>query len=499
MKKGLGFLKLALFRGGKDVLLKYRLATLGTIAAAFAVMAPVLVGSVGVALDLGQSYHIRARLCGALDVATISGAATYVEEDDVVERVEQFININYPSGAIGKVLSVDVEAAGEDVVARATARYKTSFMRVLGVPEMNISCKTVVHRDVRGLEVALVLDVTGSMQGQSIKSLRTATNNFIEILYDRSSDPDFVKIGLVPYSVAVNVGEIAPSIIDDLPQYRGADVEYHYVDDEDDLDADVHWHGCVMARDYPHDTYDDDMDEGGAWEPYWAPATPADGDDNDWDVDSGGSLNVGQSQCNNRRTPNLGCPEFNPIVPLTTNKEYLLKSAANLQYWCRGGTLGNVGMSWGYRLLSPAEPFTEGASYDNERWQKVVVMMTDGENQFWKKPETDGYKDSDFSPYGYYLDGTGPLGDPQSPLGDNKNEGKQIVQDRFVETCEDMKANGIKVYTIVFGTKLSGDIKDDFESCASKPSNYFYAPEQDDLIEAFERISKELSIIYVSG
>lgn len=475
----------------------YAVGISGTIAAAFAIMAPVVIASAGMALDMGQSYHIRERLCGALDAAAISGAATFTEEDDIVQRVEEFINVNYPDTDIGKVVNLNVSAVDDEVVADAVARYDTMFMHIVGVPEMNIHCQTVVHRDVRGLEVALVLDVTGSMQGQSIQSLRTASNNFIEILYDRSSDPDFVKVAIVPYSVTVNVGEIAPTLVDDMPQYRGSDVAYRYIDDEDDLNSDVEWHGCLMARDYPGDTLDYDVSEEGYWEPYWAPATPHDWDDNDWDPDLGGSMNVAQSQCNNRRTPNLGCPEFNPIVPLTNDKDKLLEAAADLEYWCRGGTLGNVGMSWGYRVLSPGEPFTEGASYDNERWQKVVVMMTDGENQFWRKGGLDSYKDSDFSPYGYYLNSSGYLGGPQSPLGDNKNEGRMIAQDRFIETCEDMKANGIKVYTVVFGKKLSSDMKDDFESCASKPSNYFFAPEQDDLVDAFERISKELSIIYI--
>ncbi len=68
-----------------------------------------------------------------------------------------------------------------------------------------------------------------------------------------------------------------------------------------------------------------------------------------------------------------------------------------------GPTLIAEGVAWGYRVLSPTEPFTkvEGtgsipadtiATYGHPRWRKIMVLMTDGDN--------------DLSPGSYAVNGT---------------------------------------------------------------------------------------------
>lgn len=497
-----------------NVLKKYHRHIAANIAVAFAIMAPMIMASAGLAVDMAQTHYVRERACGALDTATISGAATFTKAADIENRIIEVFNSNYPESKIGKTSNITVSVSEDKVEATVDAQYNTAFMHIVGVDKMDMTCRTVIRRDVRGLEVALVLDVTGSMSGSNISSLRTASKNFINIIYDRASDDEFVRIGLVPYGVAVNVGEIAPEIVNyNYPQYRGADVPYVYLDDDNDLTDNVEWHGCVMARDYPGDTLDV-YDPGSAdpaegyWEPYWAPSTPFDHKDNHWDQDqvgndgAAGKIVSKQSKCNDRRTPNLGCPEFNPIVPLTSSKSALIDAAEELEYWCRGGTLGHLGMAWGARVLSPSFLYqgyngVEISNYDDERWQKVIIMMTDGENQFWGKNTTHNGKDSDFSPYGYYADATHPFG-PASPLGNSTNDGRDITQERFLETCDDLKEDGVQIYTIVFGKgSNSSKVKQDFATCASRPENYYLAPDGDDLVDAFETISKELSIIHI--
>jgi len=62
---------------------------------------------------------------------------------------------------------------------------------------------------VNKLEVAMVLDNTGSMAGTKLSTLKTAASNFVDTLSSaaaRSADPDAVKIGLVPFSMTVKVG-----------------------------------------------------------------------------------------------------------------------------------------------------------------------------------------------------------------------------------------------------------------------------------------------------
>lgn len=76
------------------------------------------------------------------------------------------------------------------------------------------------------------------------------------------------------------------------------------------------------------------------------------------------------SDRNNGRGPNLGCgPE---ILPLTASKTLVDAAVGNMGAWHRGGTTGNLGLSWGWRTLSPgwrglwggATPATLPLDYD---------------------------------------------------------------------------------------------------------------------------------------
>jgi hypothetical protein len=65
-----------------------------------------------------------------------------------------------------------------------------------------------------------------------------------------------------------------------------------------------------------------------------------------------------------------------------------------------GNTHINVGLQWGWHVLSPNLPFGDGVAYDDNDWNKVVVLMTDGNNQ---NTDTASYDEnrSVYSGYGY--------------------------------------------------------------------------------------------------
>ncbi len=479
----------------------YRYCIAGSMAAAFALFLPVMMGAVGMAVDVGESNHVQQRLCRALDASALAGASAGTDEVEIIDFVTKFFNKNYPEDVIGVASDLTVTVTDDEVIARASADYNTRFMRVIGRDKITISCQTTVHRNVQGLEVVLVLDVTGSMGSSGITALRNASTTFINTLYDRASDEEFVYVGLVPYTATVNVGSIAPDIVDSLPTHAGADVEYAAWNDNNDpdvLDSDLEWRGCVRARDYPHDTFDNSSLVGGEWEPFWweSSADEAGGydSDNEWDTDtssfSADNMNVAQNQCNNRRTPNLGCPEYNPIVPLTNVRSDLLTEVGRLNFWCRGGTLGNLGMAWGYRVLSPGAPFTDGAAYDDPAWKKVAVIMTDGQNQLWKKGSVDGWT-SDFSAYGF-------LDDEHMGDGiDTRGEGLAEANERFLETCSAMRDQGITIYSIVFDYN-NDDVDAMFTACAGDADRFYEAPSDSQLVTVFETIAKELSILHIT-
>ena len=62
--------------------------------------------------------------------------------------------------------------------------------------------------------------------------------------------------------------------------------------------------------------------------------------------------------------------------------------------WSRGGTAGNEGLAWGWRVLSPRwrglwggnTPNTRPLDYKTANTDKVAVILTDGDNQVYDWP-----------------------------------------------------------------------------------------------------------------
>jgi hypothetical protein len=322
--------------------------------------------------------------------------------------------------------------------------------------------------------------------GGKITALRTAATNFVNIIYDRAEYDDQVKVALVPFVTSVNLGDEAASVTNNpytLPT-TNSNVNTAYAPYNGAYASNRLWRGCVLERPYPHDVQDSSIAAGGQWSPYrWRSSSSS---TNKWMTNGAtGSPTLatsGRSCDNTHRTPNLSCPQ--PIMPLNTNRTNLLNHVSSLDAVCggSGGTFGNVGMAWGIRVLSPDAPFTQGAPYTNEYWRKAIVMMTDGDNTFF----------TGSAAYGGYnkVDGTQTAGMSAS-----------VINTRMTEACNLAKQKGIIVYTITFpatGGSISTATQNLYRSCASDAGKYYNAPSSADLINAFEKISRELANLHIS-
>lgn len=464
---------------------QYILNTKGVIAVIFGILVPVIVSSVGISVDMAQAYLVKARLGNSLDAAALAGASSGSDNEAAIQDiVDAFMDANYPENRIGTVRTVDADLNGDELTVTATARLDTSFMKIFGFDYIDVDAVTIVQREVRGLEVVMVLDNTGSMtSNNNIQTLRTATRNFIEILFESVSDPEYVRVGLVPYASSVNVGPYGLGFDADdnaygddfvIPPENDVYASYYngmnpytvndYGIDEDDLEYDPsqkgQWHGCVEADDYPLDVEDHD----GPWTMYRHDYNGR----NDYKFNTyyNGTLGDGY---NALRGPNVSCPD-QPIVPLTSDEAFLNSAAQNMG--AAGNTLGNIGMAWGWRVISPQEPFSEGSDYDDEEWDKVVLIMTDGINTM----------SNIYSAYGRSNEHNIDAGD---------------LNDRLAEICTAMKEEEILVYAVTFDSGVNESTKDLYRNCASSPANYKDAPGQDELVDVFEQIARELSNLFI--
>ncbi|MBI1301678.1 MAG: hypothetical protein GC137_08480 [Alphaproteobacteria bacterium] len=460
---------------------QYWRQTSGAIAMMFGLMLPVLVGVAGVSLDFSQAYLVQQRLAQALDAAALAAAASSTDSAEITQKVQDFFNANYPPEKLGITFTPVVNIVGDEVMVTGYAQYNTSFLSVMGIDVIDISASTTVVREVQGIEVVLVMDNTGSMStNNNIQALRTAASNFVYIMYGINieegtlanpseldsmvtRDPDYIKIGLVPYSTSVNVG----------PYGLGEDREGDYygpsfVNNPHNLDYTTSssssnnnqkWLGCVLAEDYPDDTTDHE----GPWDMYRYCRNANDNAicNGYW---SGGTYypNYG---------PNYICPRT-PILPLSTSPTEQ-KGVINYMN-ANGHTYGNYGMVWGYRVISPEFPFEEGVEWENQYWRKAIVMMTDGENTMHP-----------------YYSAYGPTQSHNLDAGD--------LNERFIDVCDNLKAQGVIIYTVTFYSNINAATKDYYRQCATSEDYYYDAPGQEDLIDAFEDISRELSNLHIKG
>ena len=86
-------------------------------------------------------------------------------------------------------LTITPNDATKTLTLSAEAIVPTTFMRVLDIDTMAVSASTAVTVSSQNVEVALVLDITGSMAGQKIVDLRAAANELVGMVVQDSRSP----------------------------------------------------------------------------------------------------------------------------------------------------------------------------------------------------------------------------------------------------------------------------------------------------------------------
>ena len=80
-------------------------------------------------------------------------------------------------------------------------------MKLFGVDTIDVSARTVIHRQTRGMELALVMDNTGSMRsGGKMDAMKDAAQDLLDILFAGNETVPNFWVSVVPYTATVNVG-----------------------------------------------------------------------------------------------------------------------------------------------------------------------------------------------------------------------------------------------------------------------------------------------------
>ncbi len=457
---------------------RFALDRRGAVAVFLAVGIVPLIGFIGIATDAARGYMVRAKLQQALDAAALAGGRA-MDDPDRDDDIRAFFAANFPDGFLGATVNIPtitVDTVEGVVDVQVAAALPTSFMRVFGADNIDVSARAVVRRAVRGMELVLIMDNTGSMRWDNkMTTMKTAATDLIDILYGSNETVDDFYVGIVPYVSGVNVGFVHTDWTSD---YDPSDFDLVGAYSPTQLS----WKGCVMARPFPDDSNDKTPAQA-LFETYiWE-----DDSVNDWDPGPYNESDANQAASSSTDGPNLSCPT--PILPLTAEKTTVQAAIDAMVWYRRFGTMSNVGMVWGWRVLSPnwrglwggATPPTLPLDYNEPLTDKVAILLTDGLNQ-WSGASNDYYY-----AYGYPDDGN------LVPPPVNNTNSRAELNSRLAQICTAMKATGTIIYTITFRVGNNPSLKQLYEDCASDPDQYFDSPSNAELAQTFEQIGAELS------
>jgi Flp pilus assembly protein TadG len=328
----------------------------GVVAMTFALAVTGVAMMIGCAVDIGKALHAHQKMSQAVDGATVAAAKALKDGVSVAQvqtMARTFFDTNMKGSgdyATVSTFNVDVNQGAKSVTITLESAMPTTFARVAGVQKINLPQQATAVFAVRDIEVGLALDVTGSMSSaparggaRKIDTLKSAVETFANLMLpDTPVYGQKVRIGLAPYSAAINLGSYASAAANN----RSSD-------------------GCVTERTNSARYSDESPASGG----YFKVAA-----DNARDIDPTEG-NVGSVA--------YTCPKA-VLQPLTDRKADIITAVKS--YKEGGWTAGHFGAQWAWNLVSEdwGSVFTGSARPDkyqrvrDQELTKAVILMTDG-------------------------------------------------------------------------------------------------------------------------
>ena len=491
----------------------------GNVAILFGLSLIPIALAIGIAVDYGRAVTVRSRMVDAADAAALAiGSWQGLTEAQMKQKARQYFEANHASSHLGAIGKIDVTQVGDDIVVKVNGSVPTSFLQLANFSSIDVGAEATITRKQRNIELALVLDTTGSMSSSGkMNAMQTAAKKMVDNLFGNgNATSDTLKVSVVPFSGAVNVGENnknenwidknAKSAVSYEDFKKGVKVF--------DLIGDMKnekWSGCVRERvgstyeltDYAPTT----GTAASLFAPYFAPDEP-DSDHDDGYYYSNSYIDDGNCGTNKKskrkpvkcqtytgkyknaqvssssKGPDVNCPP-RAITPLTNTKSTVVSAINALKP--KGYTVIPAGLLWGWRVLSPGLPFTQGKPYDDEKWIKAIVLLTDGENNVGGG--TYNHNRSYYNAFGYAA--KGHLGNK------NGSKTKKELNAKTQAVCNNVKAQGILIYTIGFKVydKTTQKL---LKNCATKPDMYYNSPSNSQLSAIFKEIAQGLSELRVA-
>lgn len=193
----------------------------GAFAMQFALLVAPLVICAGLAIDGGRSFLARYELESALDAAALAVGSTVGDSTALNAVARKYVDTNFKSPDTTQVV-LELNPTSDIITLRGTTQLSTYFMPLVGIPKVNVSATSEVRRGGANIEVSLALDVTGSMAGSKLTSLKSAANSLIDTVVNDSQSPWFSRAAITPWANNVYAGPTSWNVNNYAPVLRGA-------------------------------------------------------------------------------------------------------------------------------------------------------------------------------------------------------------------------------------------------------------------------------------
>jgi Flp pilus assembly protein TadG len=422
----------------------------GNIAVIFAIAAVPIISFVGAAIDYTRANASRSSMQAALDSVALMLSkdltSGVIKPEDVNSKAQTYFTALYTntdanSVSVNAVYTPSSGSTKATIKIDGSANVPTNFMKVAGFPKLDIGTSSTTTWGLQRMRVALALDVTGSMNNDGkMTAMKPAAKKLIDTLSAMAVTPGDVYISIIPFAKDVNVG--------------ASNKDANWINwsewDSDNQDCTWNWNGwkwvqncstkshstwngCVTDRDQPYDTMNT------------APT-------------GGPSTQFYAEQYN-------ACPA--QLMQLSYDFAALKAKIDSLTP--NGGTNQPIGIAWGWQSLSNTGPLTYPAEDPNYKYNKILIVMSDGLNTQDRWPS-----------YGN---------------GQTQFNGQIDARQRLL--CDNIKADGVTIYAMHVNT--DGDPTSAvLQYCASGSDKFSTVTSSAQIAAAFDNISTSLTKLHIA-
>ena len=487
---------------------RYNSDVRGVAGVVVALMGALFAGFAIMAVDVGTTEFKRQALQRALDSAVLSAAisSSVIETDEDIAALESAV-LEHVVATLPANLSEDVTVVVDAVSDEESGTTTIEASATIPNPwlsdrffKTDLEGKLTVNNeltrpDARSAEIALVLDNTWSMSaGSRMPDLKNAATVFANALMTEGAP---IKIAVVPYTEYVNVGIANRSASwlsvesDSSKTTSKSSCSTPCLESKTTVTkVEKCTGGCsggkctdgICTPKVCTPKVCNMVDESkttcvklGTKTCTMVPSTT----NRTWSGCVGSRpapLNAGDSPATGINTyPGLmdetKCPAA--LTPLTTNKATVIAAINAMAPLNPHETYIPAGLTWGLAALTPSAPLTEAATASGAL-QKVLVLMTDGENTRSMK---------------IHSKNAGKWGHE----GSDKSAANTLTAD----LCSNIKALDITVYTVALSVTDPATAAM-LTGCASGSDKAFTASNGAQLADAFKSIAnslKEMSLV----